>query len=510
MTFNINNKILFYLIPFLLGLITSFSLAPYNFVIINFISFPLFFIYFISNHNKNKWLAFKIGWLYGFGYFISNLYWITNALTFDIQFKILIPIALITIPSYLALFYGIITFICSFLNLKKDFASILIFVTIFSLIEFARGFIFGGFPWNLNAFSWTNYINFLQILSIIGTYSFNLLSITFFLIPAILFFKYTTKLKLLVSFFLIFVLTLNYFYGSVVINNYKKNNYLQIKNTIKLISPKIGIKRYYQGENPSKMIMELIELSNPNFQEETIFIFPEGALTGINLNDIKIYKKLFQDNYSSKHKIILGINSYENSKIFNSLVVLDNNANILLKYNKNNLVPFGEFLPFESLLSKLGIKKITIGYQSYSADKVRKILNINNIKFLPLICYEIIYSGRLNKDNNDYNFIINISEDGWFGNSIGPYQHFSHSIFRAIEEGKNLIRSANNGVTAHIDPTGYVVNKIESTQKGVIEVNKFKNNKKTFFGTHGNNLFFYFILIYITLIFFLKKKQKGS
>ena len=90
MTFNINNKILFYLIPFLLGLITSFSLAPYNFVIINFISFPLFFIYFISNYNKNKWLAFKIGWLYGFGYFISNLYWITNALTFDIQFKILI------------------------------------------------------------------------------------------------------------------------------------------------------------------------------------------------------------------------------------------------------------------------------------------------------------------------------------------------------------------------------------------------------------------------------------
>ena len=506
MTININNKFLFYLFPFLLGLITSFSLTPYNIIIINFISFPLFFIFFVSNFNKNKWLSFKIGWLFGLGYFISSLYWITNALTFDNQFQNLIPIAFIVIPSFFALFYGLTTLTCYFFNLKKNFSSILIFSTIFSLTEFLRGFILGGFPWNLNAFSWVNYISFVQIISIIGTYSFNLLSITIFLFPSILFFKYNLKFKLLSSFFLIFLLILNYLYGSTVINNFKKNKYTKISSTIKIISPKIEIDRYFENYNPSKIILELIELSNPNSQEKTIFIFPEGVLTGTNINDITAYKKLFTDNYSSDHKIILGLNSSQNSKIFNSLVVLDNNLNVLAQYNKNHLVPFGEFLPFENLISKLGIKKITSGYQSFSPDITRKVLNINNLNFLPLICYEIIYSGRLNKENKDYDFILNISEDGWFGNSIGPHQHFSHSIFRAIEEGKNLIRSTNNGITAYIDPTGQVLHKIESTQKGVIEVNKFKNNKKTFFSIHGNNLFFYFILFYISLIFFLKKK----
>ena len=151
------------------------------------------------------------------------------------------------------------------------------------------------------------------------------------------------------------------------------------------------------------------------------------------------------------------------------------------------------------------MKKITSGYQSFTADTNREVFSINKIKYLPLICYEIIYTGSLNKNNEDFDFIINISEDGWFGNSIGLQQHFSHSIFRAIEEGKSLIRSANNGTTAYIDPVGQVVSVIESTQKGVIEINSFKKVEKTFFSENGNIIFFYFLFFYITLIFFLKK-----
>ena len=509
MTININNKILFYLIPFFIGLAISFALPPYNYLIINFIFYPILFVFFVSNYNKNKWISFKIGWIFGLGYFISNIYWITNSLTFDDQFKVLIPIALILIPLFLGLFYGVFTLICSFFNLNNNFSSILIFATSFSLIEFIRGFILGGFPWNLNAYSWTNYLNFLQVLSIIGTYSFNLLSTTIFLIPSIFFLKYNIKLKSIASISLILLLTLNYLYGSIIIKNYNKRDSKKINSTIKIISPKIEISRFFDNEKPSEIIKELIKLSNPNPQKNTIFIFPEGILTSIYVDDLKSYKKLFSDNYSSNHKIILGINSFENNKIYNSLVVINKDTKILAKYNKNNLVPFGEFLPLENLLSKVGVKKIISGYQSYNADDNRKVLTINKIKFLPLICYEIIYSGELNKSNEDFDFIINISEDGWFGDSIGQHQHFSHSIFRAIEEGKNLIRSANNGKTAYIDPTGYTVDDIKSTQKGVIELNNFKNNKKTIFSSLGNKLFFYFIIFYIILIFFLKKKEKG-
>jgi len=190
------------------------------------------------------------------------------------------------------------------------------------------------------------------------------------------------------------------------------------------------------------------------------------------------------------------------------MVVLDKDLNILAKYNKNKLVPFGEFLPFENFFSKFGLKKITQGYRSFSSSNERKIISINNLNLLPLICYEIIYSGKINKNEENFNLILNISEDGWFGNSVGPYQHFSHSIFRSIEEGKNLIRSANNGISAFINPKGQIINHIKSTERGVIEVKSFEETNKTLFSSLGNKIFFYFLLFYISLFFFLKKKGK--
>ena len=151
MTLNIKNKIIFHIIPFFIGVIISFSLPPYKYLFVNFIFFPILFIFFVSNITTNKWDSFKIGWLFGFGYFASNIYWITNSLTFDDQFKTLIPIAFLVIPLFLGLFYGFATLICSFFNLKNNFSSILIFALVISLIEFTRGFILGGFPWNLHA-----------------------------------------------------------------------------------------------------------------------------------------------------------------------------------------------------------------------------------------------------------------------------------------------------------------------------------------------------------------------
>ena len=132
---------------------------------------------------------------------------------------------------------------------------------------------------------------------------------------------------------------------------------------------------------------------------------------------------------------------------------------------------------------------------------------MNNFNFIPLICYEIIYSGKINKSEKNYDFILNISEDGWFGNSIGPYQHFSHSIFRSIEEGKPVIRSSNNGISAFINPKGQVIDKILTTDKGFIEIKSFKKSNKTIFSSHGNKIFFYFLFIYISLIFFFKIRE---
>ena len=182
--------------------------------------------------------------------------------------------------------------------------------------------------------------------------------------------------------------------------------------------------------------------------------------------------------------------------------------NIINSYKKINLVPFGEFLPFEKLLKSVGLKTITNDYQSYSKGKERNIINLNysnlSVKILPLICYEIIYSGKI-FTNSNFDYIVNISEDGWFGKSIGPEQHFTHSIFRAIESGKYVLRSANNGTTAIINPMGVVEQKVDINKSGYIDLSESRKIEMTLFAKFGNKIFGFIILLYIFLIFSFKK-----
>ncbi len=506
MTLLNKNKILLYLFIFSFGLISSFSLPPYNIFYINFFSYPAL-LWTLLFYSKNKIVSFNIGWIFGFGYFMSNLYWITNSLTFEDIFKPLIPFALILIPLFLGLFYGFSTLVFSILNPKKNLLSILILATSISVFEYIRSFLFGGFPWNLVAFSFVNYLEFIQILSITGSYAFNSLVILFFLSPTILFFNYKIKVKISIFIFSLSALFTNYFLGNSNLEKFERTEKKDLGFNIKIISPKVNINRFFQNENPSEFILELINISEPNPSIETLFIFPEGILSSIYFDDLKKFKTLFSNNFSKKHKIILGMNIDEKQKIYNSLLVVNNDLNVLQKYHKNKLVPFGEFLPFENILSNWGFKKITQGYQSFSADNRRDLIRLNNYSFIPLICYEIIYSGQINNSKKNYDFILNISEDGWFGNSIGPYQHYSHSIFRSIEEGKPVIRSSNNGISAFINSKGQVIDKILTTDKGFIEIQSFKKSNKTIFSSHGNKIFFYFLSIYISLIFFFKTRE---
>ena len=239
-----------------LGAVSSFSLPPYNYFIINFFTFSLFFIFLINKNNllRKNFNYFKYGWLFGFGYFFASLYWITIALTFDEHLKILIPIALILIPSFLAIFYGCALYIFSFFKKNKNTSLALIFSVLFGIFEFIRGNILSGFPWNLFVFSFSNNLEFIQILSIIGTYSLNIICISFFLIPAIFILR---KTKSEIFFCLIFILIGIFFliFGNLKINSknlttYKKNNFL-----IKIVSSKIDINRFYNTNNEKKLLM---------------------------------------------------------------------------------------------------------------------------------------------------------------------------------------------------------------------------------------------------------------
>tara|TARA_B110001452_G_scaffold176915_1_gene148369 strand:- start:149 stop:1459 length:1311 start_codon:yes stop_codon:yes gene_type:complete len=432
-------------------------------------------------------------------------------LTFDQNFYFLIPFATVLIPSFLALFYGLLTYLFSIFYSKKIIISILIFSLFFGLIEFIRGSILTGFPWNLISFSFLNNIYFIQIISIIGTYSFNLICITLFTLPAIFLLKKSKKNIVFASGFILVAVSF-FIFGIYQIKEFNALPSLKNAYSIKAISSNISLDRFYIEKNEQEIINELIAISAPKKDQPTIFIWPEGIITESYLEDIYVYKDLFINSFSEDDLIIIGLNSSKvvNNKnlIFNSMVIFNNRLEIIHKYDKVNLVPFGEFVPFENILNKIGLKTIANSYQSYSSGEARKPFNLKNdkidVNLLPLICYEIIYSGKFSKDKN-YDYIINISEDGWFGSSIGPKQHFAHSIFRSIESGKYIIRSANNGISAVINPIGIAEKKIEFKKTGNIELIESKQLKSTIFMRYGNLIFASLILLYIFLIFSFNK-----
>ena len=146
----------FYLI--LLGILSSFSLPPYNFFWINFFTLSFFFIFLFQNLSitQDRKVYFFYGWLFGFGYFISNLYWISISLTFDKDFKFLIPLTIFLIPAFLAMFYGLISLFFFVFKTKKKISSFFVFSIVFGFIEYIRGSIFTGFPWNLIAYSFSD------------------------------------------------------------------------------------------------------------------------------------------------------------------------------------------------------------------------------------------------------------------------------------------------------------------------------------------------------------------
>ena len=497
----------------LLGALTSLSFPPFNYVIINFLTFSLFYIFLIKKIKfyKNKKIFFLYGWLFGFGYFVSNLYWISISLTFDEDFKFLIPFTIILVPAFIALFYALIAYLFIILKPKKNLSSFFLFSIIFGIIEFIRGSIFTGFPWNLIAYSFSNQPEILIITSIIGTYSFNLFCISLFTSPSIFILRDNKKD---ISVCIAFLITTMFFYvfGSQSLEKFNKEQVNKPDYKIRIISTNISIDRFYNNIDPELAIRELIEISSPQKNEKTIFIWPEGIIPGISQDQLKEYKWLFDNKFNENHLLAIGINSKEAGKqtvrYYNSFSIYDHNLNIINSYKKINLVPFGEFLPFENIFKDIGLKTITNNYQSYSKGEERNIIDLNyhnfSVKILPLICYEIIYSGKI-FNKSSFDFIVNISEDGWFGKSIGPEQHFTHSIYRAIENGKYVLRSANNGTTAIISPLGVIEQKIDINKSGYIDFTESRKIKTTLFAQYGNKIFGFIILLYIFLIFSFKK-----
>ena len=513
----LNNRFLvLYFTPFVIGFLTVFSFQPFNLPIINFFILPIFFALTVYINKKSKSIfrkkpykknLFIFGSLFGFSFYLAGTSWITNSLTFDENFKILIPFALILIPAFLSLFLGLVTLLVGpFLN--YNFSSILIFSGAIAFSDFLRAKLFTGFPWNLWAYSLSWSVEFIQTLNLLGLFAFNLIVVTIFTLPVILFYKINILKKIFFLLFYAIIIISLYIYGSYEIN--KNENFLKSinkKSYVKIISPNFELEYDLSINQIENKLKKLIRYSEPDGDKKTLFIWPEGVFSGYSYKEIVLFKELIKKNFSKKHYIIFGVNKLEekNSSFYNSFLLVNNELEIIHQYNKKKLVPFGEFLPFESLLTKFGLKKITEGHGSFKKGDEKTTLEIDQFNILPLICYEVIFTKFIQQADFDTNLIVNISEDAWFGNTIGPDQHYAKSIFRAIENGTFLLRSANRGISAIIDNKGVAIKQLNRDEAGNIEfdVPLIKTN------SNKNDLIFLILLItYLSIFKFYKKYEK--
>ena len=494
---------------------TSLSLAPYNYTIINFFLFPLLYLVILNIKKKSKGKyrkkpflknIFFSGYSFGFGFFLFGNYWISNSLSFDESLKMLIPLTIIILPAFLGLFYGLATLISGYF-INNSVSSIFMFSAIFSILDFFRGKLLTGFPWNLWSYSWHWFAEFIQLVNITGIYAFNLISLFIFTFPVVIFLKKNNFIfKFLVP-YLVFIFSI-YIYGNYALNNSINSTKNTKENEInfKIISPKFKIKYGLNDQDVKFLIKEIIKISDPNKNEETIFIWPEGVFSGYYFHELEKFKDEIKKNFSTKHLIIFGSNTIEkkSGNTFNSFIIINNNFDKVYQYNKTRLVPFGEFLPMQKYLENLGIKKITEGYGSFSKGEKNNNFLYSKYSILPVICYEIISPEIFQNSENKTNLIINISEDGWFGKSIGPSQHFVKAKYRAIENNSYLIRSANKGYSAFISNKGQVIKMLKPNEVGNIElrlplVNSNKKNK--------NDLIFFILLITNLVTFIIFKNE---
>jgi len=297
-----------------------------------------------------------------------------------------------------------------------------------------------------------------------------------------------------------------YIYGnhSINQNQYFLDN-IDKKINIKVISPNFELNYGLSNEDIKERLSRLIRYSDPEKNLKTLFVWPEGVFSGYSYGQLSNLKDIFYKNFSENHLILFGVNILDKKKggFFNSLIIVNNRFEKIYEYKKQKLVPFGEFLPLEKILNKFGLKKITEGHGSFLKGRKQNNFNEENVSILPLICYEIIFPKLSQKSPKETNLIINISEDGWFGDSIGPHQHFSKGIFRAIEQNLFLVRSANKGISAIINNKGEVIKNLKLDETGNINhrIPLIQTNKK-----NKNDLIFFVLLFTYILIFNFYKK----
>lgn len=432
----------------------------------------------LLNNSEESYSAFFTGWWFGFGFFSTGLYWVIYAFLVDSErFAWLIPLSLFALSASLALFTGLatwLTVVTSLSGLQRGVA----LAGAWTISEIARGKIFGGFPWNLIAYVWTDIDAMMQPAAVIGSYGMSLLTVLIASLPISLLKKtdksahsFTMEIKVIV----VMLLTL-WFAGETRLTLAGPKEMLPMVAGVKLrlVQPNIRQSTRWIPELRSKHFLQHVDMSlAPGFNTVTHVIWPETA-SSFSLDWNEEARNLVARAAPVGGAVLTGVMrmslpEIKPTQFWNSLMVISHEGTVVTSYDKTHLVPFGEYMPLRNLFP---FARAIVGSTDFSFGSGIQTLKIPGIPPVsPLICYEIIFPGAVTERAFIRpRWMLNLTNDAWFGLSAGPYQHFASARWRAIEEGIPLVRASVTGISGIIDPYGRVVESLSLGTAGVLDI----------------------------------------
>jgi len=458
----------------LLGALAATALPPFDFAPALLVSFPG--LVWLEDGSASARAAFALGWSFGFGFFLAGLYWIGAALLVDVsEFGWLLPFAVLGVPAGLALFPALALLACHVTCDRLNVGGtprILVLVGWWSVAEYLRGHVFTGFPWNLLGYAWAG--NFpgglfmLQAASAVGIYGVSLLTVLAAALPAR--FGDLSGERKYAPYFTVLLVGALAAAGAARLGH--DDDAVVAGLDLRLVQPSIPQTLKNDPAADAANFRRMLALTaSPAAKPAKLVIWPEAGAPPFLERDGEARRAIAAALPRGAVALVGTVRTdpppLKPEHVWNSLEAVDSNGEILASYDKSHLVPFGEYVPLRSILP---INKITPGTIDFSSGPGPRTIALPGIPaFSPLICYEAIFPGAVIDDRHRPDWLLNITNDAWYGYSSGPFQHFAIARTRAVEEGLPLVRDGNNGISGVVDAYGRVRRKFALDGIGVLD-----------------------------------------
>jgi apolipoprotein N-acyltransferase len=492
---------------FFFGICATLTLAPYYF-------FPLLIpsftgLFWLINKAPSRKRMFWDGWWWGWGFYMSGLYWFCIALLTDAEkFAWLIPFALFGLNAVIAIYSGIACWLMGWARVS-GLTKLILFSTIWTLVEYARGHLFTGFPWNLPGYSFGAYDITLQLASILGAYGLSFYAVLLGSSFAALAYGKRGAIYLLIVW--------ASFAASLVWGYQRLENAGEAALVpgvkLRLVQANIAQPHKWDPKLEKQGVQEHVRLTQlSGIEQMTHVIWPETAVPYAITPETELPQILGTTIPDGVTLITGGLRTEgEGSpdwKIWNSLVAIDHSGAIVGSYDKTRLVPFGEFLPGRALLPKAWLTPV--GDTDFSRGQSVKTLKWPGLPpFLPLICYEVIFPELPSQAENPRpEFMLSVTNDAWFGLSSGPHQHFNMARMRAAEQGIPMVRAANTGISGVIDGYGRVLASLPLGTQGILDTALPKPIEAPTFYSKQHSLLIPALLILALLLTLPRRKSR--